>query len=50
MTAAEAAALLAAGLTQRQANWLALMRYLLRRDGHDGNVLGTPDALKSRHW
>lgn len=50
MTADEVAALLASGLTQRQANWLALMRWLLRRDGSRDNVLASPDALRLRHW
>lgn len=50
MTAAEAAVLLASGLTERQSCWLAFMRWLMRRDGFNDNMLATPDALRQRHW
>lgn len=47
MTADEFAAMIVAGLAPSQINRLALMRYLLRRDGH-GHALATPDVLRQR--
>lgn len=47
MSATERAALYAAGLTRKQAYYLAFYRWHLMRRGH-GHALATPDLLALR--
>lgn len=48
LTLRELHQLRAAGLTRKQACWLAFTRWRLNRDGHGANPLMTPDMLRTR--